>query len=235
MKISSIAKKIVLALTGLALVGFLVAHLAGNFLLFAGPETFNAYAHLLESKKALLVGAEVGLLILFVAHIYWAIKATLENRAARPKGYEFNTTAGESTLASRFMIVTGVLTAIFVILHIKMFKFGNHDQPLGLWGLVVGSFQDPLVMAFYVVAMLILGFHLSHGVASAFQSLGVLKPGQYPKARKLGLVVGWLIALGFALLPIWAFFLAEPLSKKTPSEPAIEKKDSTHLEEEPVK
>ncbi|HYG75857.1 MAG TPA: succinate dehydrogenase cytochrome b subunit [Planctomycetota bacterium] len=216
MNFSSIVKKTFMAFTGLALVGFLVTHLAGNLMIFS-PEKFNAYAHMLE-QNPLLVPAEIALLAIFLVHIYMALKLTAENRAARTESYEVRNTAGESTWASRNMMITGVIILFFVIIHVKMFKYGDKTGAGGLWGLVIREFKQPQVAIFYVASMIFMGFHLSHAISSALQSLGALKPGVRPKVRRLGAVIGWGLAIGFAILPLWAWLIA----KDEPSMPNIQ-------------
>lgn len=205
MNLTSILKKAGMAITGLALFGFTIGHLAGNLLIFKGAEGFNAYAQGLANLGALLYAAEVGLIIFFVVHAYSGIRVSIENRKARSAKYIAKTTAGQATLASRTMAVSGVLLAIFIVLHVRMFKYGDHTGEGGLWGLVIRTFQDPLMVAWYTVAMVALGLHLSHGIASALQTLGALKIGWREPLKKIGLGIGWAIALGFASLPIWSY------------------------------
>jgi succinate dehydrogenase / fumarate reductase cytochrome b subunit len=194
-----------MALTGLALFGFTIGHLAGNLLIFKGAESFNAYAEGLAGFGVLLYAAEVGLIIFFVIHAYSGIRVTLENRRARKSQYMSKSTAGEATLASRTMAIGGVILAIFIVLHVRMFKYGDHQGEGGLWGLVIRTFQDPLMVAWYTLAMVALGLHLSHGIGSAFQTLGALKSDWRRPAKKIGMGLGWVIALGFASLPIWSY------------------------------
>jgi len=205
---STIFRKTVMALTGLALLGFLFTHLAGNLQLFAGAGTFNQYAGALEKMPMLIFPAEILLLIFFVVHIIAAIQVTLLNKSARPQNYDVRHTAGESTLASRTMMITGLIVLAFVIWHVWSFKFGvrpaDTAAPEGsLWLLVITEFQKPIVAALYVLCMIALGFHLSHGIASAFQTLGLLHIGWRSPAKKVGYAIGWLVAIGFAVLPIW--------------------------------
>ncbi|MEM1023236.1 MAG: succinate dehydrogenase cytochrome b subunit [Myxococcota bacterium] len=203
---ASILKKMLMALTGLAWFGFLVGHLSGNFLMFKGPEAFNHYAEFLESTGALLIAAELGLIAFLALHVGTAAKLVLENRSARRRGYAVSATNGQASWGSRTMAVAGTILLAFIILHVRQFKFGDHTQEFGLWGLVIRSFQDPLVVGGYVVAMLALGLHLSHGFGSAFQSLGVIRPTWRANLRILGVAFGWAIALGFISLPVYAFF-----------------------------
>lgn len=211
MKFSTILNKAIMAITGLALVGFLVSHLAGNLKLYMGADEFNHYAKFLEDLGPALYVAEIGLATLFLIHIISAIRLTLRNNAARPIGYGAKTTAGESTLASRTMMITGVVILIFVFFHVNGFKFG--ERPNGsLWELVVEKFKRPEIAAFYVICMLCMGLHLSHGIASAFQSLGFRNSSGHPKLRGLGALIGWGIALGFAAFPLWVM-VAKPVPK----------------------
>lgn len=209
MKLTSILKKTAMAVTGLAWIGFLVGHLAGNLQIFAGSEKFNAYAQFLASLGGLLYVAEVSLIAFLAMHIYSGISVTRENRAARPKDYAARSINGESTLASRSMAVGGVILAVFIVSHVVMFKYGDMTGPGGLWGLVIREFKNPLVVAWYLLAMVALGMHLSHGLQSAFQTLGALKPAWRPKLRQVGGAFGWLIALGFGALPVWAYLYAQ--------------------------
>ena len=206
MNISSIIKKVAIAITGLCLVLFLVGHLAGNLTLYVGEDKFNEYAEFLTSKPFLVIPAEIGLIAFFILHLYLAVKATLENKAARPIPYENKVVAGDSTFASRTMIWSGAVAALFVVIHVWMFKFGNHEGEGKMFGMVVRAFSNPLIAIGYVLAMVVLGFHLSHCIASGFQTLGVLKPHWRRPSRFVGMALGWLLALGFALFPLWGLF-----------------------------
>ena len=199
---SSIGKKLAMALTGLALYGFLLGHLGGNLLLLSkdGRAAFNAYSEFLTNHP-LLVPVEVGLVGVFVLHIYFAITVSLENRRARPVGYRVSTSVGDSSWASRTMIWTGLLILVFVILHIKTFKYGELGDG-SLYDLVVTTFRDPGYAAWYVAAMLLLGFHLWHAFSSAFQTLGLYAR---PKLRALSIFLCLAVSGGFASIPAWIF------------------------------
>ncbi len=218
MNIASIFKKVVMSVTGLLLVGFLVSHLAGNQFIYFGDKAFNGYAGFLESHPEIVYPAETGLLLLFVVHLIMAFRLTLENNAARPLPYGERKTAGESTLSSRTMILTGVIILAFVILHVRQFKFGDKSGTGGLWELVViKTFQDPMYLAIYVVAMLALGFHISHGIGSAFQSLGLFSRNRRTM-RLIGCTIGWIIALGFLALPVYSYVVKPTLTTSAPLE-----------------
>ncbi|NLC57590.1 MAG: succinate dehydrogenase cytochrome b subunit [Armatimonadetes bacterium] len=205
MAFSSILKKVAMALTGLGMFLFLIGHLAGNLLLLKGPDSFNGYAAFL-AKIPLVVPVEIGLLLLALLHIASAVSVTLGNWTARPQRYAVKRTAGSSTFASRTMWIGGLVLAVFIPLHVWMFKYGDHHGPQELYGLVMRSFQNPLIAFGYAFAMIPLGLHLSHGFASAFQTLGINRPRLRPRLRAAGAVLGWLIALGFLVLPFWGFF-----------------------------
>lgn len=199
------------AAAGVLLCGFLVTHLAGNLLMFAGGEAFNRYAEALEHNP-LLPLAEAGLAGLFLLHIVLSIKATLANRAARPEGYQIYKGKGARTPGSRTMAATGLLILAFVIVHVATFKYdvggfkGASGQE-GLFAHVVGWFANPWYSLFYVLAVGGVGLHLSHGVQSALQTFGVSHPRYTPALKKLGLGFAVLIFLGFASLPVYFGFI----------------------------
>jgi len=209
MKLASIPKKVVMAITGLGWFLYVILHLAGNLLLYVGPERYNDYARALVSNP-LVYPAEVGLLVFLVLHLSTGWRVTWENSAARPQPYLYKVpSTGGSTFASRTMWYGGVILLLFLIIHVWMFKFGNHAGEHGLWGLVVRSFKNPWITAAYIFAMLPLGLHLSHGFSSALQTLGALQPHWHAGLKTTGMVLGWVLALGYILLPLWALFLAE--------------------------
>jgi succinate dehydrogenase / fumarate reductase, cytochrome b subunit len=205
---STIAKKVVMALTGLALFGFVVGHLAGHFIMFQGAEAYNAYGHMLQSNKALLWTARLGLLALAGLHIWAATSLTLANNAARPVGYR--ATAHEnSTYASRTMKWSGPLLALFIVYHLLHFTVGSAHSDFvrgDVYHNMITGFSNPIVLGFYLVSMLALGLHLAHGVASMLQTIGLSHPSYngLRKAASLGLAA--LITLGNLFLPLSVFF-----------------------------
>jgi succinate dehydrogenase / fumarate reductase cytochrome b subunit len=210
---SSIGKKIVMAITGLALCGFLVAHLGGNLLLYVGEENYNAYAHTLHAQKILLPIAEVGLLILFVGHIWLALKTRFENDAARPVDYAMRQSKLEegplAAPASSVMFATGIIVLLFLILHLSEFTFElRHKSELeGLkpYAKAVVLLHDPITFVVYIVGSLVLGYHLLHGFQSAFQTLGINHPRYTPLIKFTGVVFAIIVAVGFGSFPLWAW------------------------------
>lgn len=208
---SSVGEKLLIALTGLALFLYLVIHLAGNTLLFLGPQRFNGYAHLLITNP-LIIPVEIGLAAIFVLHIWKTVVMWWRNRHARATPYYQKRWAGDpsrKSLASTTMIYTGLLTVVFVVLHVWNFKYGPTGEVAGqrdLFGLVTRFFHSPLNVAFYEICLVLLGFHLWHGFSSAFESLGGDEPRYTPRILLAGKVLAIVIAGGFVLIPLWAFF-----------------------------
>jgi succinate dehydrogenase / fumarate reductase, cytochrome b subunit len=210
---STVGNKLLIGLTGLGLFLYLVTHLVGNAIIFAGPDAFNGYAHALTSNPAIVV-IEFGLLLLFLIHIYKAVTNYLKNQAARPEGYATKAYAGHTSrksLSSSTMIVTGILVAVFVIIHVKQFRFGSYylvtDADVrDLFRTEVEIFSNPLWVGFYVLATLLTGLHLRHGIASGFQSIGLDHPKYTRRVTTWSLVLAVLICGGLAFIPVWVYF-----------------------------
>lgn len=208
---SSIGKKQVMAITGLGLSAFTLVHMAGNFLFFLGPEAYNKYSYALTSNP-LIYFAEAGLVAMFLVHMFCAFKLTVENRSARPQQYYVPPSGdkGGISLSSRFMILSGLLIFVFVVLHLITFKFGtwysiNHGgiEMRDLHRLMVETFQSPAYVALYVVALFVFGSHLSHGIASAIQTFGLVAPGREDFFKSVGCGLAVLIAAGFSTVPLY--------------------------------
>ncbi|RMD91574.1 MAG: succinate dehydrogenase [Calditrichaeota bacterium] len=214
---SSVGKKFVMAITGLAMIIFLIEHLSGNLLLFSkDPDPYNKYSHFLISFGWLLIVAELILLAFFIFHIISGISVFLSKRKARSEGYVKVASAGKPSkknLSSVTMIYTGILMFIFIVIHLKTFKYGPHYtttidgvQMRDLHKLVWEVFQNPVYVIWYVAAMIFLGFHLRHGFWSAFQSLGIYHPRYTPVIYTIGVLVAIILAVGFLGIPIWIYF-----------------------------
>jgi succinate dehydrogenase / fumarate reductase cytochrome b subunit len=209
---SSVGSKFLIALTGLGLLVFLVAHLSGNLLFIVGPAAFNEYSHRLISNPFIYV-IEAGLAAVFLLHIYKTIRLYLTSREARPVRYARKERAGgrsRKNAASSTMIATGLVTFVFVVLHLRTFKFGAWYEGDGgirdLYRLQLEIFSNPAYVVFYMASMVVIGFHLWHGAASAAQSLGVGHPRYSPRILWIGRALAVAIAAGFFLLPIYTYF-----------------------------
>lgn len=187
---STLGKKYIMAITGFMLFGFVIIHMLGNLQVFAGAEAINEYGHLLKSKPALLWGARLGLLTITSLHIITAIQLVLRNRAARPQKYGSSAAPYKASITSRTAAISGSIILAFIIYHLLHFTVGvtnpeymtMHDAEgrHNVFAMVVAGFSNPMIAITYLVAMVLLCMHLSHGVSSMFQSLG-LKSGAYDK------------------------------------------------------
>jgi succinate dehydrogenase / fumarate reductase, cytochrome b subunit len=211
---SSVGTKLLIGLTGLALAAYMALHLAGNAIIFFGPDMFNEYSHTLISNP-LIVPIEIGLLLVFLLHIYKTLTMWMRNKAARPVGYHRKERAGHTSrksLSSSTMIASGLIIMVFVTIHVKQFKFGSFYLAAGsesirdLYRTEVEVFQQPLWVALYVIATLLVGLHLRHGFSSAFQSLGIDHPRYTRRLVALGIAFAVLVGGGLAIIPVWVYF-----------------------------
>ena len=206
---SSIGKKFLMAATGLVLVGFAAGHLLGNLQIFLPPAKINAYAHLLESLGAALWLIRFFLLACVLVHLWVAVQLVLENRAARPIGYGVDYT-NRATLASRVMARTGLVVLAFIVYHLLQFtvraghpEWSEHTFRLAdgtmvrdVHTMMVEAFRVGWVSIFYVIAVGLLSYHLSHGLGSMAQTLG-FKNEKWTRGLEV-----------FATVACWCYFLA---------------------------
>ena len=160
------------------MVGFVIAHLSGNFLIFKGPEAFNAYAKFLHDLGALLWAARIGLILAFVLHMGFTMNLVIQNKRARKnRYYKFKNHRSESSLAVQLMPFTGTVILAYIIFHLIDFSFAEKVGMLqgidfGLYGLVVNTLGNPIHAAFYIISMIAVGLHLFHAFQSVFKRLG---------------------------------------------------------------
>jgi succinate dehydrogenase / fumarate reductase, cytochrome b subunit len=210
---SSIGTKLLIGLTGLALFAYLILHLAGNAIIFFGQDTFNEYSHRLISNP-LVVPVEIGLLLIFLLHVYKAVTMWIGNQAARPVRYQKKAFAGHTSrksIASSTMIATGLVLVLFVLIHVRQFKYGawyatKADASIrDLYRTEIEVFQQPFWVAFYVLCTLLVGLHLRHGISSGFQSLGLDHPLYTRRLVTWGIIGAIVIGGGFAIIPLWVY------------------------------
>lgn len=212
---SSIGKKIIVAVTGVVLMGFLVGHLLGNLLVFSGPEALNAYARGLHEMKGLVWVARIGLLASVALHVVATVQLTRQNRAAKPQKYAVNATR-KATRASRTMIWTGLTILAFVIYHLTHYTIGGAngyrdpsntryflpDGSHNAYNMVIDGFSVWYVSAFYIIALFLLCSHLSHGFASVFQTLGLATPRTRKAIGIASHVYAWGLFIGYTSIPL---------------------------------
>lgn len=211
--LSTVGLKQIVGLTGLILSLFVFMHMAGNLLIFVGPKAYNLYGHALVSNP-LIVPVEMILLGAFVLHLVIALKLAIQNRLARPVGYAV-TPRGEKATSpiAKTLWAQGLVILLFVILHLITFKFGAHytveydgKQVRDLYRLVIEVFAIPGYVIWYAVALVVLFFHLSHGVGSMFQTWGLHQPRLQKIIKAFSWIYATVVAAGFISQPLFVYF-----------------------------
>lgn len=216
---SSIGKKTVVAVTGVALVIFVIGHLLGNLTIFLGPDAINAYGAKLQSLGPILWIIRLALLAILVAHIRFTMKLWQENKAARPQTYIASNPVG-TTVFARTMRLSGMIVLAFVIFHLAHFTVRVVDPSFvamqttldghevhDVYKMVVAGFSNGPVVLIYVVGLFLLTFHLSHGISSLFQTLGVTNRRIRQTYETAGRVLAWALYAGYISIPISVYFL----------------------------
>jgi succinate dehydrogenase / fumarate reductase cytochrome b subunit len=210
---SSLGKKYIMALTGFALFAFVIAHMAGNLQIFLGRDAINSYAAFLKSRPALLWGARIGLLAVALLHVTAAVQLAIQNRRARPTGYDDNKVVA-SSFASRTMVISGLIILAFIVYHLMHFTFGTVDpeylkfadpkDPLrhDVYEMMIAGFSNIYVSLFYILAMGLLLLHLSHGVSSMFQSLGIRRKAYVRGINEFAEIAALILFIGNCSIPI---------------------------------
>lgn len=214
---STLGRKLLMALTGLFLILFLVVHLAGNLQLLAGDggDAFNLYAHSMATNPLIRVVSIFNFLFI-ILHVVYSILLTQHNKRSRPVDYAVTKSSENSSWASRNMGILGTVILIFILVHLRGFwyrlKFGTPDKVTiagdeydNAFVIVEEAFKNPLYAGFYVLSMAFLAFHLSHGFASAFQTIGLNHKKYSPLIQKIGTGFAILVPALFALIPIVLF------------------------------
>ncbi|MHC5211321.1 MAG: succinate dehydrogenase cytochrome b subunit [Planctomycetota bacterium] len=207
---TSLGRKLVVALTGLGLLGFVLGHLAGNLQIFLGQDAINAYAVTLKELGPLLWVMRFGLIAIALVHVILTLQLAAANRAARPVRYRGSGSV-QITPAARGMTLTGLVILAFVAFHLAHLTWGlTHPEHYALrdadgrqdvYSMMVLAFQQPLLSGLYMAAVLLLGLHLVHGISSFFQTLGWDHPRLHVFTQAIGPILGTLIALGYVAIP----------------------------------
>lgn len=211
---STIGRKQIVGITGLLLCIFLLLHVSGNLIMFFSAKAYNLYGHAMTSNPFIYV-AELGLCVLFLGHMTQAIYLSVKNKLARPTAYVVVAKGEKKTpIVTQFMWQQGVIILVFVVLHLITFKYGtiymvdyNGVEVRDLFRLIVEVFQSPVYVAWYVVALIVLGLHLSHGFQSTFKTLGFNHPKYEPKIKLAGNLFTAFVAIGFIIQPLYVFFI----------------------------
>lgn len=210
---STIGRKQMVGVAGLGLSLFVLVHMAGNLLMFVSAEAYNKYGHALTSTPLIYI-AEAGLIGIFLLHIIVAIVLTLKNKSAKGSTYAVAPKKTSSSFASKTMWAQGIIIIGFVVLHLITFKFGkfisvSYDgvEMRDLFALMVEVFKDPIYTFSYFGVLVLLGMHLSHGLASSFQTLGLNGEKYDCKVRMIGHAYALLVTIGFISQPFYIFFI----------------------------
>ena len=204
---STIGKKLLMAVSGVILVGYLLTHVTANLLVFTSVDALDAYAEFIKSKPFVLWPARGILLAAALVHVVAGVQVTLRNRAARPVGYKRRSPQA-STWASRSMRIGGVVLLVFIVLHILHFTTGTlhpsgpNFEPEHVRANVIAGFQNIWVVLGYLIAVAALGLHLLHGLWSSSRTLGVRPESVEPQRRPLAILVAGFLWLGFSVIPV---------------------------------
>jgi len=222
--------KIVMAVTGVMLVMYVVVHTLGNLLIYLGPDAINSYSQFLHSLGPILWIVRIGLLVAFILHIWTSISLKLDNMDAKPDKYAVKKYI-EAKLTTRTMLWTGSAILLFVIYHISHLTLGItnpadvtkeiytphnlavtanslavHLERTNVYNMVVLGFRNPLIAIGYMIAVIIVGFHLNHAIQSMFQTLGWNNPTYFPKIQKASVALSFFISLCLVSIPLSVLF-----------------------------
>lgn len=224
---SSLGKKYLMALSGVVLVLFVIGHMVGNLQIFLGPEAINRYAHFLQSNVELLWPVRLFLLAMVALHVLSAIRLTLDNQAARPVDYAHGQPPVAASLASRTMLVGGLVVACFIVFHLLHYtvkidslsvvktgapaatlKFQDLKEVLpsgesrpDVYAMMVAGFSNPWISLCYAIGVSLLCLHLSHGIAAMFQSLGFRNHVYSPLIEQAAKVIAGALVIGYLSIP----------------------------------
>ena len=213
----TVGQKAVIGLTGLGLCLFVLIHSAGNMLIFLGPESYNLYAHGLH-EFFLMEVFEIGLLLLFAGHISLSLWLSRKNQKARGGKYKYSAEGEKKTSpAHTALVFQGVVLLVFLVWHLLTFKFGPYYETVhrgqtvrDIYRLVEEVFQNPLYVAGYSLALMVLSVHLARGFSASFRSLGFAHPRYISFIEKFGFLFSAVVSAGFLSQPLYVYFVLGP-------------------------
>ncbi len=199
---SSIGKKLIMAITGLGFCIFLLSHLAGNLIIYAGNDAFNSYAERLHSLGPLIILAEIGLLVLGIVHVSTGTYLFYQNVRARPRRYRKKKNAGGRSIGSSTMPYTGFLILIFIVFHLIDFHFVEKTDR-SIYQIVLETFSNPGYTIFYILSIGVVAVHVDHGFWSLLQTLGINNLECMPVLRVISSATSLFVGIGFGSLPVF--------------------------------
>jgi succinate dehydrogenase / fumarate reductase cytochrome b subunit len=215
LRIASISKKATMGIAGLFLALFLLVHLGLNLLLLRpdGGEWFRAASHFMGSNYIVKI-IEIVLILSFIIHILIGVILWFQNQVARPKRY-FRTNRSDTAFMSKYMIHTGVIIFMFLIIHFMNFyfvKLGIVAPPEGIdshdfYTMAGLLFTNVYYSVIYIIALTVLGVHLNHALQSAFQTFGLYHNKYYVAIRRISMIYAVIVSLGFILIPLYYLFI----------------------------
>ncbi len=211
---STIGRKYLMAISGLVWTLFVLTHMLGNLLIFAGSDLYNFYSYKLISNPLIYL-AEAGLVLFIGLHATTGISLKLRNTRTKPSLYAVTPKSAKgASLSSKSMIWSGTITLVFLVLHLITFKYGTHYdttvdgiQMRDIYKLVIECFAQPGYVAWYTFCLILVGLHLYHGVASSFQTLGISHPKFNSAIKGFGWAYSIVVAVGFLAVPFYVFFV----------------------------
>jgi succinate dehydrogenase / fumarate reductase cytochrome b subunit len=208
---ASIAKKLLMAVSGIVFVGFVIGHMLGNLQIFIGRDRLNAYAETLQHLGAILWIIRGFLAIFLILHVYTGLTLYLENRRSRPTKYIRKDTV-QASVSSRTMFFSGLGIIIYVVYHLLHFTFlATNPQYADLvdatgrrdvFTMIITGYSNYYISAAYILAMIVLAFHLNHAVPSLFQTLGLNNQRWRPLLERLGTIVAIVVLIGYVSIPV---------------------------------
>ena len=204
---ASVGKKYMMALAGIVWCLFVLAHLIGNFGLFLGQEHYNSYSEMLLSMGKVLYILEAGLVFFLLLHLILGILVQIENWRARPERYQLYRSKGGRTVGSRTMIYSGIAIVVFIVVHLLDLKYGDHVHDaagrIDLYTATIGLLGDPVHAIGYLIAVCLVGLHVTHAFQSSVRTLGLNHDRYTPAVLATSWFLGFFVALGYGSIPVW--------------------------------